>query len=121
MNYQPALETYVAVWNERDATKRLELLQGISTQKVQLFDPLSHLRGAEMIAGFIGKIQQKIAFARLEYTSPIQKHDHGNWVRYGWGIWLVGQENPVSEGMDVVEFDESGRMVQIISFMGKLA
>jgi hypothetical protein len=121
MNYEPALETYLAVWNERDAAKRLELLQSIVAPEVQLFDPLSHLHGAEMIAGFIGKIQQKIAFARLTYTTKIQKHDHGNWVRYGWGIWLVGQENPVSEGMDVVEFDDSGKVLQIVSFMGKLA
>jgi hypothetical protein len=120
MNYQLTLETYLAVWNERDAVKRLELLQGIVTTEVQLYDPLSHLHGAEIIAGFIGKIQQKIAFARLEFTTKIQKHDHGNWVRYGWGIWLVGQENPVSEGMDAVEFDESGRIVQVVSFMGKL-
>jgi hypothetical protein len=121
MKYQPVLETYLTVWNERDAAKRLELLQGIVVPEVQLFDPLSHLRGAEMIAGFIGKIQQKIAFARLEYTTKMQKHDHGNWVRYGWGIWLVGQDNPVSEGMDVVEFDYTGRIKQIISFMGTLA
>jgi hypothetical protein len=120
MNHQTALETYLAVWNERDAVKRLESLQGITTTEVQLYDPLSHLRGAAAMAGFIGKIQQKIAFERLEFTTKIQKHDHGNWVRYGWGIWLVGQENPVSEGMDAVEFDESGRIVQVVSFMGKL-
>jgi hypothetical protein len=119
MKHQSTLETYLAVWNERDAIKRLGLLEGIVAPEVHLFDPLSHLQGAAAIAGFIGKIQQKIAFARLAYTTKIQKHDHGNWVRYGWGIWLVGQDNPVSEGMDVVAFDDAGRIVQVVSFMGK--
>lgn len=120
MKHDETLKSYLAVWNERDTKKRLELLQGIAHPDVQLFDPLSHQRGVAAIAGFIGKIQQKFAFARLEYTTKIQKHDFGEWVRYGWGIWLVGQENPISEGMDVVEFDADGKIVQIVSFMGKL-
>ncbi|MFN3265723.1 MAG: hypothetical protein ACK41E_02685 [Deinococcales bacterium] len=41
-------------------------------------------------------------------------------MRYGWGIWLVGQEHSISEGMNVAEFDANGKMLQIVSFIGRL-
>ncbi|MFN3265722.1 MAG: hypothetical protein ACK41E_02680 [Deinococcales bacterium] len=77
MKHSEALNTHLVAWNERDSDKRIELLQGIAHPDVPLFDPRNHQRGIKAIADFIGGIQQKIAFARLEYTTKIQKHDFG--------------------------------------------
>ncbi len=120
MSYTESLQTYLEAWNERDSSIRLDKLASVVHPGVVLFDPLSHMVGAVMIAKFIAKVHSQIAFDRLEFTSGIQKHDHGLWVRYGWGMWLKDQNRMASEGMDVVEFDKQGKIRQVISFMGKL-
>lgn len=120
MSYTESLQTYAEAWNERDSSIRLEKLASIVHPGVVLYDPQNQMSGAVMIAKFIAKVHGSLAFDRLEITSELQKHEHGLWVRYTWGIWLTEQTRAETEGMDVVEFDKFGKIRQIISFMGKL-
>ncbi len=120
MTYTEMLKIYLQVWNERDAASRLSKLVGIVQANVVVFDPMGRLNGAVAIASFIGKVHTMLPFDRLEYTSEVQKHDHGNWVRYNWGIYVQGQTAPSHTGMDALEFAADGRIVQVVSFTGKL-
>ncbi len=120
MSHRTSLQTYLEAWNERDSSIRLDKLASVVHPGVQLFDPLAHMTGAVVIAKFIAKVHSSIAFDRLEFTSGFQKHEHGLWVRYGWGLWLQDQNRMESEGMDVVEFDKAGKIRQVISFAGKI-
>ena len=52
-------EHYIAVWNETDAERRLELLETHWTEDARYVDPLAQARGRPQISALVGGVQQR--------------------------------------------------------------
>ena len=56
---QSIAQRYIDLWNERDATKRLEILAASWTSEARYTDPLASVRGGAEISTLIGGVQQR--------------------------------------------------------------
>ncbi len=115
------LRSYFTVWNERDDASRLRLLQTCWADDGALYDHLlpDVVRGRDAVNRAIGEICAKLpADHRFARVSEIQEHQHG--VRYTWGL-LDAQGEEIRRGEDIVERDDEGRIVRLVTFPGRLA
>lgn len=111
------VDEYVAAWNERDNNKRAEILRAICSPIVLLFDPALCVCTPTAIAEFIGEQQQKLGYERVALTTKVELHEHGNFVRFGWGLWQPAACEPNVHGMDYVEFNSRAAILKVVSFL----
>jgi hypothetical protein len=66
---------HVIAWNEKDATKRIELLKIIYADDIKMYDKDSILEGLEAVSDFIGKLiaqDPTYHFAAAKPIEPLQ-------------------------------------------------
>lgn len=111
------MATYIALWNAIDPAERRSLSEQVLTEDVAISYPTMHARGREEIVAGIGALQQHFPGARFQPISGIEQH-HG-WLRECWR--LVDTDGKVlSEGEDVAERGEDGRLRRVIGFHNPL-
>jgi hypothetical protein len=95
-------EDYIAVWNERDSTRRMELLAATWTAGATYSDPLMQGTGHAGIDGLIAAVQLRFPSFRFALTGNAD--GHGDAVRFSWALGPeVGE--PVVKGTDFVRRD----------------
>lgn len=81
---QTIAERYITLWNERDATRRAELLNANWANDARYTDPLASVRGASEISALIGGVQQR--FPEFSFALIGKVDGFGDSVRFSWGL-----------------------------------
>jgi hypothetical protein len=104
---------YLALWNERDAGRRLERLAMQWTAEARYVDPLASVAGRDAISGLIGAVQAQ--FPDFRFRSLGAADGHADYVRFSWGL---GPENgeALAKGTDFVRC-EGGRIASVTGFL----
>jgi hypothetical protein len=113
MATRDVITAYMAAWNERDESKRKQLIDMCWSDTGTYTDPMSDVKGKDGLFATIAGFQQQMPDASIELTSGIDEH-HSR-IRFGWK--LVGGPQPM-EGIDVGGLTSDGKIASIIGFWG---
>lgn len=113
---EAVLETYLAAWNEADASKRNALLAECWAKDGVYSDPTGEAKGAAALLVMIGQVQKQYPGARLERTSRLDRHH--DVARFGWRM-VLSDGSALPEGVDFVQIVD-GRIARVAGFFGAL-
>lgn len=105
---QTIAANYIAAWNERDATKRKQLLSAHWTANANYTDPLASVDGVDQIDALIAGVQQRFPdfqFALIGKLDGFGNEARFN-VRFSWGLGPAGVDAPI-KGSDFAEVSGS--------------
>ncbi len=101
-----------------DADRRGNLIEAAWSCDGELFDPPLEGRGHAEISALADVVLTHYAGHRFVRTTAVDSH-HG-FARYGWN--LTGPDGTVAvSGIDVVQFDDAGKLLRVVGFFGPLA
>jgi hypothetical protein len=107
---------YAAAWNERDSTKRRELLESACGPGIRFLQEgwEREVRGIDELDATIAEFQAGWpdgVDVRVELTTPVDSH-HG----FGRGgfVWIFGEDR--GYGTDFAEVGDDGKLKTIIVF-----
>jgi SnoaL-like domain len=109
-------ERYIAVWNERNASRRHDLLASSWTRNATYVDPMMAGEGPDGIDAMIAGVQQR--FPDFEFNLLGQPDGHGNFVRFSWGLGPKGGDAPI-KGTDFVVTEDS-RIRSVTGFLDQV-
>jgi hypothetical protein len=113
----PAIDAYVAMWNEPDEARRAELIAAAWTEDGAYVDPLAQASGHDGLNAMVTELRGQFPGHVIARTTGIDAH-HGL-VRFGWH--LAGADGTVAvEGIDVGIVADDGRLSRMGGFMGPL-
>ncbi|PZP45573.1 MAG: hypothetical protein DI598_13075 [Pseudopedobacter saltans] len=107
------VQKHLTIWNEKDATKRLELMKNVYAPNIEIVD--SHLVaiGYEKINAFINMLQEKNPQGGFTPIKPVDINH--NIARIFWENGTP--ENPaIVTGMDLLVF-EQGKAAHLYVFV----
>jgi hypothetical protein len=107
------VDTYIAAWNETDASRRLALVAETFTDDARYLDPLMSGEGVDGIAAMIGAAQSQFPGHRFELS--FGPDTHNDVVRFAWT--LRGDGAPVASGVDFATVDADGRLRNVTGFL----
>lgn len=88
-------ENHVALWNEKDADRREELIKTIYSDDIKMYDKDFILTGRSEVLAFIGKLLTEDPNFYFSVAKPMQATQNG--ARLFWNIRTSG---PELTGMD---------------------
>ncbi|WP_315835930.1 nuclear transport factor 2 family protein [Bradyrhizobium prioriisuperbiae] len=109
-------EGYIALWNERNDSRRRDLLASNWTRDARYVDPLMAGDGADGIDTMIAAVQQR--FPDFEFALISKPDGYGDFVRFQWGLGPRGGDNPI-KGTDFVVV-EAGRIRNVTGFLDQV-
>ena len=95
-------EDYIAVWNERDATRRRALLESTWTPAATYVDPVAKGAGLAEIDVIISSVQER--FRDLTFSLSGKADGHADVVRFSWELGPEGGD-AIVKGTDFVARD----------------
>jgi len=111
------VETYLAMWNEEDPSRRAEHITAAWTDDGRYTDPLQEAQGHAALSEMVAGIHEQLPGHRFARTSGIDVH-HGE-LRFGWQ--LAAPDGTVAvAGVDVGAVADDGRLRRITGFFGPL-
>ena len=113
-NYPEAFDHMLAAWNEPDSALVRTHLERALAPGVRFVDPSIDVTGIDGFEANIHKVHAELPGAVYSRTSGVDSQ-HG-FHRYHGAIHQNGEL--VLPGFDVVETDDSGRVVCVIGFFG---
>jgi hypothetical protein len=107
------VEQYLAAFNETDASRRRELLEGLYLSDSTYTDPHVNLRGPDEIDGFIAQTQERFKGFKFALGGPVDAHHDQARFR-----WHAGPADAPDQyvGFDVIVTDD-GRIRNVYGFM----
>jgi hypothetical protein len=108
------VDTYIAMWNERDAARRRDLVAATLSENATYRDPLMSGEGIDGIATMVGRAQEQ--FAGHRFTLVAGPDAHADRVRFTWSLAADGAA-PVAVGVDFATLDGDGRMSDVTGFL----
>jgi hypothetical protein len=112
------IDTYLAAYNETDATTRRGLVEQAFAADAKLIDPPLDGAGRDGISEMMGVVHQHFPGHTFRRASAVDEH-HGH-LRYGWEL-LDPSGTVALAGIDVGELDAHGQLVRVVGFFGPLA
>lgn len=107
------VDTYIAIWNERDPDARRQLLTTALTDDITYVDPLLEGAGIDALDTMVAGTQKQWGDAVLRRTSDVDQH-HDR-VRFNWdAVNPSGQQ--VIAGIDFCVVAPDGRLQSITGF-----
>ncbi|HZR75451.1 nuclear transport factor 2 family protein [Bradyrhizobium sp.] len=95
-------EDYIAVWNERDATRRRALLESTWTPAATYLDPMAQAAGLVEIDSIINSVQER--FRGLTFSLSGKADGHADVVRFSWALGPKGGA-AIVKGTDFIARD----------------
>ena len=112
-----AIDLYLQAYNERDAARRVTLIEQAFQPEAHLFDPPIEGAGHDGINEMFATVQGMFADHKFRRSTGIDAH-HGI-ARYGWE--LVAADGTVAlAGMDVAVVGGDGKLNRVAGFFGDL-
>jgi hypothetical protein len=108
------VQSYIAMWNERDASARRALVAQTVTDDSTYVDPMLNGSGVDGIAEMIGAAQEQ--FPGMSFTLTTGPEAHHDRARFSWSLG-PNPEETVAAGTDYVTVAEDGRMRSITGFV----
>ena len=112
-NIDKHLEAYALA----DAARRDTLVAAAWNADGELLDPPLEGHGRAEISALAEVVLTHYAGHKFVRTTAVDAH-HG-FARYGWDLRASDGTNAVS-GIDVVQFDEEGKLLRVVGFFGPL-
>ena len=110
---QTLQESHLSVWNERDRTKRDELIKTIYAEDIKMCDKDFIFHGIKEISDFIDKLHTQDPQFHFSPARDMEASQNG--IRLFWNI-RMGQEPGLMTGMDFFLVEE-GKVVLLYVFM----
>ena len=112
------IDQHLEAYAMADADRRSTLIAAAWSPEGELFDPPLEGRGHAEIGALADVVLTHYAGHRFVRTTAVDSH-HG-FARYGWD--LAGPDGTVAvSGIDVVQFDDAGKLLRVVGFFGPLA
>ena len=108
------VDTYLATWNETDATRRAALIEASLGADLWYRDPMLEADGLEAYDAMIAAVQAQLPGHVMQRTSPVD--GHRDLIRFHWAFGKPG-EAPAFAGLDVAKYDDEGKLHRIIGFV----
>ena len=112
MDVTQIIDTYLAIWNERDAAARRALIGTTWTPDGLYLDPMLRGEGHDGIDAAIGGAQPLFPGLNFRRTSEVDVHNDR--LRFTWELGAEG-EPPAMAGLDIGQIVD-GRLSSIIGF-----
>jgi hypothetical protein len=111
------VDSHLEAYALADVDRRDSLVASNWNADGELLDPPLEGRGHAEISALADVVLTHYAGHRFQRTTAVDSH-HG-FARYGWD--LVGPDGTVAvSGIDVVQFDDAGKLLRIVGFFGPL-
>ena len=111
------VQSYIAAWNETDATARRAALAEVFAEDGTYTDPLVAVRGRDGLDAAIAAVQSQ--FGGLVFALGGAVDAHHDTARFTWHLGPEGGE-PVVVGFDVVVVGDDGLIGQVLGFLDKV-
>ena len=118
MTPEETIDIYASAWSEIDPGQRMAILEKVLTSDCTYTDPRVHAANPSELSDHIGRILPTRPGAHVLRTSAVDMH-HGK-ARFAWHM-VNADGTALPAGLDIVEFDEEGRLRMILGFFGPLA
>ena len=110
-----SIQTYIAAWNERDAAKRMRLIDQACSEDLLMRTPGKRIAGRGDLDALIVDFQTRMPGARAVLSSPIEVQGHV--FRYAGIVDGVTLPN-AGEAFDAGSCDDDGRIRVLLTFVG---
>lgn len=111
------IDRYFAVWNERDAARRRDLIAQTWAKDASYLDPLMQGQGHAGIDSMVQNVQQQFAGHRFRQIGVVDAHNDR--LRFSWE--LVAEDGPaVVAGTDVGVVAADGRLQSVTGFLDQV-
>jgi SnoaL-like domain len=114
--FQNVAEGYIRVWNEREPSIRMRLLEKGWSRNATYCDPTAQVAGHSDINTLIGSVQAR--FPQFTFRLTTAPNGYGERLRFSWGFGPQGLE-PVIEGSDVLTL-KGDQIESVIGFLDKV-
>lgn len=108
-----AVERYVEFWNAGSGDEQRRAAQAAFVDGVDYHVPLGVMRGADELIGFRNEFAQRMPGYR--FRPRVEPDVHHDRARLQWELVVDGE--PFAAGTDVLELDDTGRIVSITGFV----
>ena len=113
-NVNEIVVSYLAAWNERDASKRRDLIAKTWTEDGSYVDAHRRGDGHDGIDAMLATVQKSFPGYRLDLVSGIEAHN--GFVRFSWGAGGVAGAPLYIAGTDFVVLGADGRIESVAGF-----
>lgn len=117
MSYEATVDRYCDSWSDPDPARRAELLAKVWADGASYSDPTAHCTSAAALLDHIASVHVQYPGARIERTSELQLHNDAG--RFAWRL-VLADGTSLPDGLDLVLFDDDGRIARIVGFFGPL-
>ena len=111
------LATYLAMWNEDDATNREPLIERAFTPDGRYADPASDVTGYEAINAMVSGV--RAVYVGHTFGATTGADVHHDQLRVAWQLVAPNGDVAVA-GIDIGELAADGRLRRMIGFFGEL-
>jgi hypothetical protein len=111
------IHAYLAMWNERDGTRRARLVEEAWSTDGQYLDPQFDAVGHAAMSCMVATAQERFPDHSLRLTSGLDRHH--NEVRFGWEV-VATNGSPALTGVDFGSLGADGRLTRVVGFFGDL-
>ena len=113
-NVNEIVVRYLAVWNERDAKRRRELVAKTWTEDGAYVDHVRQGAGHDSIDQMIARAQEHFPGYRVNLASGIEAHH--DYVRFSWVAGGTAEAPLYLKGTDFAVVANDGRLKSVIGF-----
>ena len=111
------VDTYLAMWNEIDPTRRAEQIGRAWADDGRYVDPLLEARGHAGLSDMVAGVQSKFPGHRFRRVGGVDTH-HDE-LRFAWEL-VAPDGAVVVGGIDVGALASDGRLRRITGFFGEI-
>jgi len=108
------VENYIAVWNERDVSKRRSLIDLVFTNACIYIDPNNSVVGRDAIELLVEALQAKLPGLRFALSGAVNAHH--DQALFSWKLAAPGATAPTATGVDMAVLD-GNRIHQLHGFV----
>ncbi|HLJ61532.1 MAG TPA: nuclear transport factor 2 family protein [bacterium] len=116
-NATTTVDTYLAMWNETDPTRRAAHIRHSWAGDGRYVDPQLEAEGHTAIGDMVATVQARFPGHRFRRTSGVDTHH--DQLRFAWEL-AAPDGSVVVAGIDVGRLAPDGRLQRITGFFGEL-
>ena len=111
------VETYLAMWNETDESRRAGFIEQAWEANGRYVDPVLEAEGHSALSTMVASVHDRFPGQRFRRTSGIDAHHDS--VRFAWELASENGEVTVA-GIDIGVLGADGRLQSVTGFFGDL-
>jgi hypothetical protein len=117
-NLARTVDAYIAMWNERDAARRADVIETAWRPDGLYVDPQFEAVGHAALSRMVATAQEQLRDHELRLASGLDTH-HGE-VRFAWEV-VAPDGSRALAGLDLASLGADGRLQRVVGFFGDLS